>query len=274
MVRLNKVSLSTGSLPRMENCQFYELSSVFRMMKPFFQESKVDGFEFVLLPEWDSENPPLTPTSAPFECEKHTISEVADALMDKGFPILSVHANRDIGSYLCSEKDYEVDKGIRLVSECLDFTKRVGAKVCVFHFWDTWKESIDLAQLKAVYKKSERSCPDVEMSIENIPTRCQSKTPFQIVQDFRHKTLDLRWASMFNDFEKFAGIMAEVDDVHIQGMLQDGDMIPSAGSLNYAYALKQIVRRGYSGLFTVELEGKADYRDVLDYFVKLRKQLA
>lgn len=79
---------------------------------------------------------------------------------------------------------------------------------------------------------------------------------------------------MFNDFEKFAGIMAEVDDVHIQGMLQDGDMIPSAGSLNYAYALKQIVRRGYSGLFTVELEGKADYRDVLDYFVKLRKQLA
>ena len=120
----------------------------------------------------------------------------------------------------------------------------------------------------------ERSCPDVEMSIENIPTRCQSKTPFQIVQDFRHKTLDLKWASMFNDFEKFAGIMAEVDDVHIQGMLQDGDMIPSAGSLNYAYALKQIVRRGYSGLFTVELEGKADYGDVLDYFVKLRKQLA
>ncbi len=62
------------------------------MMKRFLKESNVDGFEFVLLPEWDRENPPLTPTSAPFECEKHSVEEVSEVLRNESFPILSVHA--------------------------------------------------------------------------------------------------------------------------------------------------------------------------------------
>jgi len=121
---MSKISVSTGCLPNLEGRPFYELDSAVRMMKRFLKESKIDGFEFVLLPEWDNENPPLTPTSSSPNCEKHTVDNVLKAVQGQGFPILSVHANRDIGNYLCSEKPEQVDREMRLMNECLGFAKR------------------------------------------------------------------------------------------------------------------------------------------------------
>jgi sugar phosphate isomerase/epimerase len=268
---MNAVSMSTGCLPRLEGSHFYELSSVVRMMKRFLEDSKVDGFEFVLLPEWDFENPPLTPTSAPSDCEKHSVNEIIEELQTWNFPIMSVHANRDIGNYLCSGKVEEINKGIRLVEECLNFTKKVNSTVCVFHFWDTWKESLDLAYLEAFYRKFQGMYPEIEISVENIPTKCKSKTPFQLMQNFRHKTLDLKWASLFDEFDAFVEIIEQVDNVHVQGKYQDRNLVPSVGNLNYEQALKCVREAGYSGVFTIELEGRADYDAVLDYIDKLKR---
>jgi hypothetical protein len=38
------------------------------MMNRFLKESETDELEFVLLPKWDSENPPLTPSDTPSGC--------------------------------------------------------------------------------------------------------------------------------------------------------------------------------------------------------------
>jgi len=270
---MNSVSISTGCLPRLEGSHFHELSSVIRMMKRFLKDSEVDGFEFALLPEWDFENPPLTPTSAPFDCEKHSVNEIIEELQTQNFPILSVHANRDIGNYLCSEKVEETNKGIRLVEECLNFTKKMNSKVCVFHFWDTWKESLDFAYLGALYGKFQEKYPEIEISVENIPTKCKSKTPFQLMQIFRYKTLDLKWASLFDEFDLFAGIIEQVDNIHIQGKYQDGNLVSPVGNLDYNQAIDLIKEARYSGIFTIELEGKASYDDILKYVGKLKSHI-
>ena len=270
---MNKVSISTGCLPRLESRPFYELSSATRMMKRFLKESVADGFEFVLFPEWDSGNSPLTPSDAPSDCERHTIEEIAEALEGKGFPILSVHANRDIGNYLCSEDAEKVSKGIRLVDECLRFTRKVGSRICVFHLWDTWKETIDLAHLQTVYKRFQKANPDIAFSVENVPTRIKGMTPFQLVKSFQHKTLDLKWASLFNEFDAFAKIVGQVDNVHIQGKYEDEAVVPTVGVLKYERALDRIKEAGYKGIFTIELEGKASYGEMLKCVAKLRESL-
>lgn len=269
---INKIAISTGSLPRLEGKQFYELSSVIRVMERLLRESEIDGFEFALLPEWDSENAPLTPSDAPKDCEKHSVKEVLAALRNQSFPILSVHANRDVGNYLCSEDSAMVRKGMRLMIECLDFARKMDSRVCVFHFWDTWKEAFDLNRLLEIYKKYQEKYADVELSIENIPTKYKGKTPFQIANSFRHVTLDFKWASLFNEFDSFTEAFEHVDNVHIQGKMEGGRLVPTAGCLDYERALEQVVELGYSGVFTVELEGRSNYADVLNYISKLKNE--
>ncbi|NWG10752.1 hypothetical protein HXY33_03240 [Candidatus Bathyarchaeota archaeon] len=263
------VSISTGCLARLENHQFYELSSIMNMMEKLLEESEVDGFEFVLLPEWDAENQPITPTSAPFECEKHSLKELVEILQPQVFPFLSVHANRDIGGYLCSEKTELVKKGVRLTKECLEFTKAVQSRICVFHFWDTWKEKLELSNLQNQYRKLQEDNPKIEISVENIPTKY--KTPFQLIQGFKHRTLDLKWASLFNEFDLFAKELAYINNIHIQGKYQEGRLAPTVGNLNYEKALKLLIETGYSGIFTIELEGTASYRDIVEYIKQVKK---
>lgn len=267
---MNRFSMSTGCLPRLEGHRFYEFSSVVRMMERFLEDSEVDGFEFVLLPEWDPENPPLTETTAPSECEKHKLDELTKELQDRKLPILSVHANRDIGNYLCSEKTDYVDKGIRLAEQSLDFTEKLGAEICVFHLWDTWKESFNLQYLEALYTRLCEKNPKIEISVENIPSRYANKTPFQLMHNFKHKTLDLKWASLFNEFHSFVETTKQIDNVHIQGKYHHGGLFPTIGHLDYDTALETIQKTGYSGIFTIELEGEASYKEISEYIRKLK----
>jgi len=78
-------------------------------------------------------------------------------------------------------------------------------------------------------------------------------------------------SKVFNEFDLFVEIIEQVDNVHIQGKCQDGSVVPSLGSLNYDQALRRIKETGYSGVFTIELEGKANYNDVLKYVEKLKR---
>jgi sugar phosphate isomerase/epimerase len=267
---MTRVCISTGCLPRLEGCQFHEFGSVVRMMKRFLRESRVDGFEFVLLPEWDSESAPLTPTSASASCEKHSVGEILETVASEGFPIRSVHANRDIGNYLCHADQGKRKKGIRLADECLGFARKVGAKVCVFHFWDTWIENLDLAWLKALYDELQRRFEEVELSVENIPTKHDEMTPFQVLQNFKYKTLDLKWASMYREFSSFQEDVGTLDNVHVQGRLRDGQLVATVGSLDFDQAIAKLKRNGYSGLFTIELENKPSFDEVSEYIESLR----
>jgi acetolactate synthase regulatory subunit len=158
----------------------------------------VDGFELGLLPEWDSQGPPLTPTSAPADCEKHTVEEICEAVEHEGFRILTMHANRDVGAYLCSHALDMITKGERLADEASEAARQLGAKICIFHLWPSWKESSDVNHLLDV-------CAGlVGKQLENVLTVSKTWTPFSLAEKFRHITLDLKWASMYHEFERFA----------------------------------------------------------------------
>lgn len=267
---MNALSLSTGWLPRLERRPYYELSSVLKIMNRFSKEKIVDGFEFGLLPEWDSENLPLTPTEAPSTCEKHSLKEILEVLLKENLKILTVHASRDVGAYLCSEKADDRAKGERLANDTATFAGSLGAAVCVFHFWHPWKEAQDLPYLENVCGSIQEKHQDIDVSIENIPTVDRDMTPFRMMQGFRHMTLDLKWASMFGEFDKFAQSLKRIDNVHIQGRYQKGFLVPTVGALDYGDALKRIRAGGYQGFYTVELEGNAEYEDMLLCFSKIR----
>lgn len=271
MSRMGLVSVSTGFLPRLEGCRFYELSSVLRMMRRFREDSQVDGFELGLLPEWDSEGSPLTPTSAPADCEKHTVEEICGAVEREGLKILTVHANRDVGAYLCSDVLSMVAKGNELAEDALEAAQRLGAKICVFHIWPSWKESFDVNRLLDVYSGLVEKHAGIEVSVENVPTVSKTWTPFSLAEKFKHITLDLKWASMYYEFERFVDVMERVDNIHVQGKYVNDAFVPSAGALDYDDAFRRIKRAGYDGLFTVELEAAASYENVLCYVARLKK---
>ncbi|MBS7632203.1 hypothetical protein KEJ15_01075 [Candidatus Bathyarchaeota archaeon] len=264
------VSLSTGWLPRLEDRSYYELSAVLKVMRKFSQERSVDGFEFGLLPEWDCENPPLTPTQAPLGCEKHGLDEILNKLLKEEFRILSVHASRDVGCYLCSEEGQKYAKGLRLLEDSLKFCRSLKVNLCVVHFWDPWKKSFDVARLRRVYEEFQNEFPDVALSVENIPTVIEGNTPFSLIHGFKHVTLDLKWASMFNEFDLFLDRLGVVDNVHIQGKSQSGLFYPTVGNLDYKRALLQLAGKGYSRVLTVELEGKSTFQEIRSYAEELK----
>ncbi len=244
------------------------------VMDKFWGEGLVDGFEFGLLPQWDNENAPLTPCDAPSTCEKHSYQEIFEILKDRDCRFLTVHASRDVGCYLCSDERTKRSKGVKLVDDSLRFCQSLCSKICTFHFWDPWSTSIDREFLQEVYGQAEKRFSGLEISVENILTVIKDETPFKLTRDFDYTSLDLKWASMYDEFDKFLDAIEKVDNLYIQGKCYGGNLVCTAGNLDFDVALQEIVDSGFSGIFTVELEGRANYQEMKTYIRKLRKQFA
>jgi sugar phosphate isomerase/epimerase len=229
-------------------------------MKRLWQESMLAGFEFQNLAEWDARNPPRDEAEKRFaawrESPKYTVDEMADLLREMGLPILSVHANRDVGVCLCADNEADLRRGQRLIRESLSLAERIGARVCVFHLWDTWKERFDLALLASVLREAAADYPRVKASVENIPTHLAGLTPFGLVQRFEWITLDLRWAAMYDELDKFELVKERIADVHLRGQLRGSAWTLDNAPFGFYEALDLIREEwGYAGLLTVEPGG-------------------
>jgi len=271
----NLVSVSSAPIAKFGNKRYYDLLGTLEVMKKVFRESVVDGFELQLQPEWDSENPPLT--DAQFadwtKTPKYTVEEVLDVFRKQELPILSVHANRDIGNYLCSNRTRDNEKGRHLICDALSLADSLGAKVCVFHLWDTWKTKFDVCKLKKAFLDVAPQFARVKASVENIPTHLKGYTPFSLVKLFDYVTLDIKWASLYNELNMFESIIDNVVNVHLRGALKEDRWFLNSSSFGFYEALDQIRNRwGYSGLLTVEPEGKRD-KSLFDSFVKAMRSL-
>lgn len=112
----NPVSESSAPIAKLGGYRYYDLPGNLEVMGKVMRESVVDGFELQLLPEWDGENPPLTDAQYADwgETSKYAPENVLTMLEGRGLPVLSLHANRDIGCYLCSERGRDLEKGRRL----------------------------------------------------------------------------------------------------------------------------------------------------------------
>jgi sugar phosphate isomerase/epimerase len=256
---VNLISVSSAPVAGFGDKEYYDLAGTLEVLKRVFKLAVVDGFELQLEPEWDNKRPPLTDTDWAdwTKTPKFTAEEIIKIVKEAKLPILSVHASRDVGNYLCSEQPKDCEKGKRIMRDALSIAERLGASVCVFHLWDTWKTSFSLDRVGGIFQECADEFPSVKASVENIPTHMEGSTPFELVKGFRYLTLDLRWAALYKELDKFEEIVKNIVNVHLRGCPEADRWIMERSSFDFYEALNRIVRDWkYVGLLTVEPEGK------------------
>lgn len=240
--------------------RYYDLPGTIAFMRQLLQEGVVDGFEFQNLAEWDAAHPPRDEAErrldAWHDSARYTVGEIGSRLQETGLPILSIHANRDVGICLCSQEERDIDRGRQLIEESLSLADQVGAPVCVFHLWDTWKETFDPDFVKGIVEEISSRFPEVRMAIENVPTHLPGWTPFALAKEFDGVTLDLKWAALYDELEAFEAIKERIVNIHLRGHLQgDKWMLPNA-PFEFYEAFNTIRNKWrYSGLITMEPDG-------------------
>jgi hypothetical protein len=259
---LNYLSITTPPLAVLLNRRGYELDAVMEVMQRMRKEKLVDGFEFQNLGEWDISGPPLDKAKFNFRikfwenCEKYSIDDLAQILINSGLPILSIHANRDVGICLCSENRRENQRGKQLIHDSMSLATQVRARVCVFHLWDTWKKQFDPVRLQRTLDSITSEYPRVKAAVENVPINLEETSPFDVVKEFSWITLDLRWAGMYNELDRFEAVKRKIVNVHLRGRLENDQWIIHHAPFSFDEALTLIQRNWkYSGLYTLEPEG-------------------
>jgi sugar phosphate isomerase/epimerase len=255
----NLISVSSAPIAGLGGKEYYDLVGTIEVIRRILRESVVDGFELQLQPEWDSENPPLTDTDWAdwTKTPKYTAEDIIELFRRESSPILSVHASRDVGSYLCSERERDWKKGKRVIHDSLSIAESLKAEICVVHLWDTWKTSFNERHLAETLLSVADQFPKVKTSVENIPTHLKGYSPFRLVNSFKHVTLDLRWAALYDEFDLFKSIVSNVVNVHLRGKLREGKWVLDRSSFDFYEALEKLRREWkYKGLLTVEPEGE------------------
>lgn len=257
------ISVSSAPIAKLGDKEYYDLTGTVDVMKKILSESVVDGFELQLQlePEWDSENPPLTDRDLAdwTKTPKYTAREILDILKGEALPILSVHASRDIGCYLCSSRERDREKGKRVAYDALLIASELRASVCVFHLWDTWAKSFDLDRIVKTFHEITLEFPNVKAAVENIPTHLEGYTPFALVKLFNYVTLDLRWATLYNELDSFELIVDKIVNIHLRGKLWQDKWVLEHPSFDFYKALEKIRNNwGYKGLLTMEPDGAVD----------------
>ncbi len=254
------ISISVAPATAVLGRRYYDLEGSLALMRWLWQSGAVDGFEVQNLAEWDARTPPRDEAQkrrAAWEASlKYTTDELARHLCAAGLPILSVHANRDVGICLCSGDRQDRERGGRLMHEALVLAQAVGAGVCVFHLWDTWKEKFDPGLLADALSEAAAAYPSVRASVENVPTQLQGHTPFDLVRRFDWITLDLQWAALYDELDRFEPLQARIANVHLRGRLAGGRWALEGAPFGLYEALDRIRERwGYAGLLTMEPKG-------------------
>lgn len=258
----NPVSISTAAMTYAFGQRAgYHLADTIALTNALLRESVVVGCEVQNRAEWCVDIPPRTERekrlAAWEKSPRYTVEEVAFSLREVNLPILSIHANRDVGVCLCSGDEQEVEEGKKLIHESLFLAQEVGAPVCVFHLWDTWAESFVPEFLRDVLYQIASQYPGVKAAVENVPTHLAGFTPFDLVELFEWITLDLGWAAMYDELDRFEALKECIANVHLRGRLEGREwMLDLDASFDF-YAGMEIVKDGwgYNGMLTMEPRG-------------------
>jgi hypothetical protein len=226
----NRVSISTAPLTALFGKPYYDLDTTIEVVQ--LLKTTVDGVEFQNLAEWDSTCPPRDDPEnervfAWHRSRKYTRTEIQSVIQGVHINVLSVHANRDVGILLCSEDEDDIRRGENLMHASLSLAQTLGAGICVFHFWDPSK-------------------------VENIP--CNYQTPFELASRFRWVTLDIRWATKYDELEKFENVR-NIVNIHLRGELYGEQWVLNDAPYGFYEVIDLLKNWGYTGLFTVEPEG-------------------
>lgn len=280
---MNPISVTVAPLARLIGKPFYDLAANVEVMERLWQESVLDGFEFQNAAEWDAAGPPRDEKDRRLaywrDSRKHGVDEIVDMLQETGLPVLSVHANRDVGILLCSGQSEGIARGKTLIHGSLSLASEVGAGVCVFHLWDTWAEAFDLGFLRSVLDEIAPQYPDVKAAVENVPTHLPGRTPLDLVREFEWVTLDWRWAVLYDEWERFEELVDRIVDVHLHGEIRNGrwklDPARALAQRTDFYRALDVMRDrwGYRGLLTVErVPRDVAWQDFVSAIASLRRE--
>jgi hypothetical protein len=116
-----------------------------------------------------------------------------------------------------------------------------------------------ICKVETIFLKTVEQFPKIKASVENIPTHLEGYSPFTLVRSLKHVTLDLRWASMYNELDAFESIVGNIANVHLRGSLKRNRWSLKRSTLDFYESLNRIRNDWkYSGLLTVEPEGRID----------------
>jgi len=269
---VNLVSVTTAPLNIIIGKEYHDLKTALELAKEIRTASAVDGFEFQYLAEWVASTYPRDDKTKSHRrtaweiSEKYTEPEIAEIIQGSGVPIISVHGNRDIGICLCSDEKQEREIGKDMLDDTFLLADSIGARLLVFHLWDTWKESFNIEYLQDVLAKASQRFPYVIPTVENVPTHLKGRTPFDLVSMFEFVTLDLRWAAMYDEFEKFSKIVDKIANVHIRASLVDRKWVMMDSPFTIEDALNRMcIEWGYTGPLTLEPEGGLRQASLTDF---------
>jgi sugar phosphate isomerase/epimerase len=276
---MNKIVMSTGPLPVIIGEDYHDLDGIIRAMQKLWKTGAVDGFEFQNQAEWVVEARPRERAERRgprWEVStKYTWKEVAAKLEESNLPITSIHANRDAGIYLCCKSPEERAFGRRLLDDSLRLAQAVEAPVLVIHLWDTFEKTFDIDVLRQTLNNSSTPYPNISVSVENIPTSRRGSTPYSLVKDFEFITLDLRWAGMYDELDRFELVKDRIVNVHMRGQLEGKEWVLHNAPFSLGDALNKILKEWkYQGLLTMEAEGglrDASWEDFVAATKALRK---
>ncbi|TXT57524.1 MAG: hypothetical protein BAJATHORv1_10226 [Candidatus Thorarchaeota archaeon] len=280
MIPVNHVSITTTPLASLGEFPYYDLYGIIQGAKILQKMCPVINFEFQNMAEWVRACPPRdnkTKGHRPEtwkKSEKHSIQNIVDILKAADLPIMSIHGNRDVGICLCSENPREREIGKDMVRDTFHLAESVGAKVIVFHFWDTYKKHFDIEFLKTTLADVSKEYPSITGSVENVPTHLEGSTPFDLIRHFNAITLDIRWAALYDELEKFSVVVDRIANIHLRGTLQGNQYTLDNAPFTFDEAVRKIQDDwGYSGIFTFEPEHMMRL-DSLDAFVQTVHRVA
>ncbi|NIQ77211.1 MAG: hypothetical protein GTN93_03730 [Anaerolineae bacterium] len=259
----NLVSISVAPTTEVIQRRYYDLPGTMELMRLLWLEAVVDGVEFQNMAEWDNQEPPRDERDRRLVAwkasEKYTIAEIAALLQEAELPVLSVHANRDVGACLCTGLEEDVQRGRRLIHEALSLAQAVQAPVCVFHLWDTWREDFDWSVAEGILREMPDQYPGVKASVENVPTNLAGRTPFELVRRFEWITLDLWWAALYDELDRFESVKDRIVNIHLRGRLEAGEWVLEDAPFGFYEALDTVKYKwGYTGPLTMEPAGVRD----------------
>ncbi len=255
--------LSSGSLPVAAGRNFFDYEGIEEGARIL----NIKDLELVMLPEWDVERSPLTPSNADWsETPKIGPAELALHLKTTPIRVHSLHVNRDLGVMLSSQNPTLQKRASQVLQENLEAARNLYARLLVIHLWHTYDRNVQLEKLTYPVLKTAALYPEIKISIENIPLSDPDLTSFQAWQILNQLlppqhgfTLDLNWASLHQSFPQLLEFLPRIMNVHVHCQLictpQGYQLSPLPGNLDISSALRKITSTGYNGYVTLELKG-------------------
>jgi len=119
--------------------------------------------------------------------------------------------------------------------------------------------------------------PKIQISVENIPTKLYNYTPYELVKDFNWITLDLRWAAVYDELNKFFKVKDKIVNIHVRGTLEGTEWKLKNAPFTVYEALDLIINEwNYKNLLTIEPEGGlagASWEDLVIAIGSLNKMI-